>query len=138
MLVLSCLMVLFAEPFWIGIYERNYGDKYEVCKITFGAEPKETEVYNFLQENWSRLHFVVVDSSSINSIEHQNPKRRQRDIKKEMQIKSVSTKAQQALQQQREQNKIQRQSNKKQNRDIETAYKFAKRQAKKKAKHRGR
>ncbi len=36
----SSLTILFENPFWIGLYERIDGDKYEVCKITFGAEPK--------------------------------------------------------------------------------------------------
>ncbi len=138
MLVSSCLTVLFVEPFWIGIYERNYDDKYEVCKITFGAEPKEAEVYSFILQNWPRLHFAVTADSLISSAESKNPKRRQRDIQKQMQVKSIGTKAQQALQQQREQNKIQRQTNKKLNRDLELAYKFTRRQSKKKAKHRGR
>jgi len=40
MVIRSSLTVLFENPFWIGLYERIEGDKYEVCKITFGAEPK--------------------------------------------------------------------------------------------------
>ena len=47
MLVQSCLTVLFEEPFWIGLYERRHNGYYEVCKITFGVEPKISEVYNF-------------------------------------------------------------------------------------------
>lgn len=42
------LTILFEDPFWIGLYERFDEDKYEVCKITFGAEPKDYEVYEFL------------------------------------------------------------------------------------------
>ena len=48
----SKLTILFENPFWIGLYERIDGDKYEVCKITFGAEPKDYEVYDFLLKNW--------------------------------------------------------------------------------------
>lgn len=43
----SKLTVLFEDPFWIGLYEREYNGRYEVCKITFGAEPKDYEVYDF-------------------------------------------------------------------------------------------
>ena len=37
----STLTVFFENPFWVGVYERIDGDRYEVCKITFGAEPKD-------------------------------------------------------------------------------------------------
>ena len=53
----SSLTILFEAPFWIGLYERIDGDKYEVCKITFGAEPKDYEVYDFLLKNWHMLKF---------------------------------------------------------------------------------
>ena len=38
----AVLTVLFEDPFWAGIYERREGRTYQVCKITFGAEPKST------------------------------------------------------------------------------------------------
>ena len=37
----SSLTILFEAPFWIGLYERTDSGKYEVCKITFGSEPKD-------------------------------------------------------------------------------------------------
>ena len=40
----SILTVTFEDPFWIAVYERTYFDSYEVCKITFGSEPKDYEV----------------------------------------------------------------------------------------------
>ena len=36
-LVRTRITVMFEEPFWIALYERESGGKYEVCKITFGA-----------------------------------------------------------------------------------------------------
>lgn len=39
----SSLTILFESPFWIGLYEHIDNNKYEVCKITFGAEPKDYE-----------------------------------------------------------------------------------------------
>ena len=47
----SSLTVFFEEPFWVGVYERQSGNRLEVCKITFGAEPKDYEVYDFLLRN---------------------------------------------------------------------------------------
>ena len=138
MLVQSTLTVLFEPPFWIGLYERRFANQYEVCKITFGAEPKETEVYNFLLHNWSNLCFAVADNLSITDVKRQNPKRIQRDIQKQLQVKTISTKAQQALQQQHDENKKERQIKTKQMLAAEQEHKFILRQAKKKAKHRGK
>ena len=53
--VQSSLTILFEPPFWIGLYERTDNGKYEVCKITFGAEPKDYEVYAFFLKNWNKL-----------------------------------------------------------------------------------
>ena len=53
----TSLTVTFEAPFWIGLYERESDGAYEVCKITFGAEPKDYEVYEFLLRNWHGLSF---------------------------------------------------------------------------------
>lgn len=39
------LTVFFEEPFWIGVFECISERKLSVCKVTFGAEPKDYEVY---------------------------------------------------------------------------------------------
>jgi len=41
----SVLTVYFADPFWVGIYERTDSSGYAVCKVTFGSEPSDTEIY---------------------------------------------------------------------------------------------
>ena len=51
LVAVSYTHLLFEAPFWIGLYERTDGGKYEVCKITFGSEPKDYEVYEFLLKN---------------------------------------------------------------------------------------
>jgi hypothetical protein len=53
----SKLTVLFEEPFWIGIFERSYAGQYEACKVTFGAEPKENELYEFILRHFNSLRF---------------------------------------------------------------------------------
>ena len=42
--VCETLQVLFEEPFWIGVFEKRQEGKLSVCKVTFGAEPKDYEV----------------------------------------------------------------------------------------------
>jgi len=134
----SNLTILFENPFWIGLYERFDDDKYVVCKITFGAEPKDYEVYNFLLKNWHMLRFsppVKIDRT----IEHKiNPKRMQREINRKLENKGIGTKAQQVLKLQHEQNKIERKKQSRKQKEAEKEQQYTLRQEKKKAKHRGR
>lgn len=51
------LTVFFQEPFWVGLYERWTEGLLQVCKITFGAEPKDYQVYEFLLNHWDGLRF---------------------------------------------------------------------------------
>lgn len=134
----SSLTIFFENPFWVGLYERIDGEKYEVCKITFGAEPKDYEVYDFLLKNWHKLKFSPPVKTD-RKIEHKiNPKRMQREINSQLEYKGIGTKAQQALKLQHEQSKIERKSKSREQKDIAKKYQFALRKEKKKAKHRGR
>ena len=54
------LTILFNNPFWIGVFEKYEGEEYEACKVTFGAEPKEAEVYDFVLKNYYRLKFKMI------------------------------------------------------------------------------
>ncbi len=42
------LTVFFEEPFWIGVFERIENGKLSAAKVTFGAAPKDYEVYEFI------------------------------------------------------------------------------------------
>ena len=44
------LTVYFEEPFWVGIFERIEDGKLSVAKVTFGAEPKDYEVQEYVQK----------------------------------------------------------------------------------------
>ena len=134
----SRLTILFENPFWIGLYERMDGNKYEVCKITFGAEPKDYEVQDFLLKNWHKLKFsppVKTDRIVERKI---NPKRMQREINAQLQNKGIATKARQALKLQQEQCKMDRKAKRHKMREVERDRQFALKQEKKKAKHKGR
>ena len=72
--VKAVLTVLFEDPFWVGIYERSAGGRYEVCKITFGAEPKDYEVYDYLLKNWSKLRFSPSDEADTIAEKQNNPR----------------------------------------------------------------
>ena len=101
---LSTLTVTFEDPFWIGLYEREEAGQYQVCKILFGAEPKDAQVYAFLQRHWRDLTFSPPLPAETAVRPRPNPKRLQRAIQKQLDTPALGTKAQRALQAQRETN----------------------------------
>ena len=88
----SSLTILFEAPFWIGLYERTDNGKYEVCKITFGSEPKDYEVYEFLLKNWHKLKFSPPIQAEVAMERKINPKRMQREIQSQLQDKGIKFK----------------------------------------------
>ena len=99
--MIVALTVYFDDPFWIGVFERIENGKLSVSKVTFGAEPKDYEIQDYIFSNYYKLKFspavdVVVKEGK------RNPKRLQRDAKKTVLEKGVGTKSQQALKLQQE------------------------------------
>ena len=134
----SSLTVFFENPFWIGLYERMDDGKYEVCKITFGAEPKDYEIYEYMLQNWKNLKFSPPIKGKEIEERRINPKRPQREINKQLDNTGIGTKAQQALQLQHEQDKKERKIKTREQKEAEKDRQFAIKQEKRKAKHRGR
>ena len=66
-----------------------------------------------------------------------NPKRMQRDVKKQMQENGVSTKSQQALKLQQEQNKQERKLRSREQKETDELRMFELKQQKKREKHKG-
>lgn len=134
----SRFTIFFDSPFWVGLYYRQEGDSLSLCKITFGAEPRDNEVYEFLLNHWRRLRFSPAVAADDLPTWPVNPKRRQREIRREMEQASViGTKAQQALQAQREAQKDERTHRQKERKELEAERKFSLRQEKRKEKHKG-
>ncbi len=101
------LTVFFEEPFWVGVFERVSEGKLSVCKATFGAEPKDYEIYDFVLKNYYRLRFSPAVATVVKE-KIRNPKRMQRDVIKQLRDTGIGTKSQQALKLQQEQNKQER------------------------------
>ena len=131
------LTVFFEEPFWVGLYERETDGRYEVCKITFGAEPREYEVYQHLMDHWRALRFSPSIEAAAMDERRRNPKRMQREARRAVQSAGVGTKAQQALKLQQEQGKLERKTRTKEQREAEAQRRFEQRQEKRKEKRRG-
>lgn len=131
------LTVYFEDPFWVGVFERIEGGKLSVCKVTFGAEPKDYEVWAFVLKYYDQLKF----SPSVDVVvkkEPTNPKRVQREARKQSAATGIGTKSQQALQLQREENKLERKAIHKERREAEKQRQFDLKQQKRKKKHRGK
>lgn len=131
------LTVYFDNPFWVGVFERIEDDKLSVCKVTFGAEPKDYEVFQFILKNYSQLKFSPSVDVKVRK-EAKNPKRMQREARKQTALSGIGTKSQQALQQQREENKLIRKTISKQIQEAENQRRYDLKQQKRKEKHRGR
>ena len=130
------LTVFFEEPFWVGVFERVTDGQMSVCKVTFGAEPKDYEVLEFILGQYYKLKFSpAVDVEVRKSAD--NPKRRQRDAHKQVQNSGIGTKSQQALQMQREEMKTERKLISKEQKEAEKQRQFDLKPQKRKEKHRG-
>ena len=131
------LTVFFEEPFWVGVFERIENGKLSVAKVTFGAEPKDYEVYEFILKHYYDLRFSPAVLAVVKEAK-QNPKRMQRDIKKSLAKTGIGTKSQQALKLQHEQNKQERKVKSREQKLAEADRLYELKQQKKKEKHRGR
>lgn len=130
------LTILFDPPFWVGIFERiDYG-KLTVSKVTFGADPKDYDVYDFILHHYYELKFSPPVSTDVKQIAD-NPKRRQRNARKQLQSTGIRTKSQQALQLQLEESKTERKQKSKEQREAEKQRQFDLKQQKRKQKHKG-
>ena len=85
------LTVFFEDPFWVGVFERIENGKLSVCKVTFGSEPKDYEVWEFVLKYYYQLKF----SPSVDVVvkkEATNPKRVQREARKQSASSGIGTK----------------------------------------------
>ncbi len=131
------LTVFFEESFWVGVFECVSNGTLSVCKVTFGAEPKDYEVYDFVLKNYYRLRFSPAVATDVKEA-GRNPKRVQREVRKQVQNNGIGTKSQQALKLQQEQLKTERRIVSRAQREAEKKRQFELKQQKRKEKHRGR
>ena len=132
----TSLTVFFEDPFWVGVFERIDDGKLSVCKVTFGAEPKDYDVWEFVLRHYDELVFSSAVETEMRQIAD-NPKRRLRNIRKQTERSGIGTKSQQTLQMQREEMKKEHRQNSREQRDAEAQRRFDMKQMKKKEKRRG-
>ena len=130
------LTVFFEDPGWVGIVDRIEKGNLSVCRVVFGSEPKDYEVWEVVLANYHQLRF----SPSVDVAprkEAVNPKRIQREARKQI-AAGIGTKSQQALQLLREENKQERKEVTRQEREAEKQRQYDLKQQKRREKHRGR
>ena len=124
------LTVYFEDPFWVGVFERIENGKLTVAKVTFGAEPKDYEIQEYIQRYYFSLKFSPAVDTVVKETKR-NPKRIQREAKKQMQETGIGTKSQQALKLQQEQNKQERKVRSREKREEDQLRMFELKQQKK-------
>ena len=130
------LTVYFEEPFWVGVFERIENGRLTVAKVTFGAEPKDYEIQEYIQRYYFSLKFSPAVDTVVKETKR-NPKRIKREAKKQMQETGIGTKSQQALKLQQEQNKQERKVRSREKREADQLRMFELKQQKKREKHKG-
>ena len=130
------LTVYFEDPFWVGVFERIEDGKLSVAKVTFGAEPKDYEVQEYIQKHYFSLKFSPAVETIVKDIKR-NPKRMQREARKQTIEIGIGTKSQQALKLQQEQNKQERKERSRKKKEAEEQRMFELKQQKKREKHKG-
>ena len=128
--------VFFEDPFWVGVFERIENGKLSAAKVTFGAEPKDYEVQEYIQKCYYSLQFSPAVATVIKE-KKKNPKMMQRDAKKQMQENGIGTKSQQALKLQQKQNKQERKRRSREQKELDKQRMFELKQQKKREKHKG-
>ena len=134
--VSSTLTVYHGGQFWVGLAERVEGGRYGAARIVFGAEPSDEEILRFVVGKWEKLSFFGNDPAKANE-PARNPKRRAREAANALKQPAVSTKAQQALANQRETMKRELVRARKQRHAEKADARFEQRKLKRKRKHRG-
>lgn len=134
------LTILFDPPYWIGLLEAESDGLLYAARHIFGSEPSDPEVYAFVRNNLLDLMLTMTVGLPIDAVptpRRINPKRLQRNIRREVSRTDVSSKTHEAVRLQIEANaqehlgisRTQRDQKRQHKRDIATA--------KAKAKHKG-
>ena len=131
------LAVFFEGSFWVGVFERVEDGKLSVCRVVFGNEPRDYEVWDFVLKNYYSLKFSPAVEASVKD-GRSNPKRMQREARKQTLQTGIGTKSQQALQLQREEMKTERRQICREQKEARKQHLFELKQQKRKEKHRGR
>ncbi len=135
------LSILFESPFWIALLESERDGLLYAARHVFGSEPSSKNVYEFILSGEYRILVegmtvgLPVDNAKKRPI---NPKRLQRQIRKEKERSGISNQSREVMRLQQEENKKERCLTSKEERVAKRNYKRELATNKRKQKHRGR
>lgn len=136
--VSSTLTVYHDDQFWVGIFEHIEEGRLSAARVVFGAEPSNEQILELIAKRWNKLRFMKTSVEADTSRQAGNPKRRIREAAKSLRQQGISTKAQQALSENRERLKAESKASRPERRRKETERHFKLKSEKRKKKHRGR
>lgn len=132
--------IFFEKRFWVGSFERTDKEGYSIARHIFGAEPSDPEIHEFILNHYHELKFGEAKEVTI-EIQRMNPKRVQREVRREMaRIKETtkpSTLAQDYMREELEKKKKEKRSISSVEKQIRKDEQFSLKQEKRKEKHRG-
>lgn len=135
------LSILFESPFWIALLESERDGLLYATRYVFGSEPSSENVYEFILsfQYKSLIERMTVGLPVDPAKKRQlNPKRLQRQIKREKERSGISNQSREVMRLQQEENKKERCSTSKAEQAAKRNYKREVAKQKKKQKHRGK
>ncbi len=125
---------------WVGTFERTDREGYAIARHVFGSEPSDQEVYEFVLSHYYTLRFGEAKEVTL-QIQRMNPKRVQREVRREMERLKETTKpstlAQDYMREELEKQKKEKKSITSAQKEARKEEQFLLRQEKKKQRHRG-
>ena len=126
--------------FWVALFERIDKKGYSAARKIFGGEPSDAEVYEFILQHYDELKFG--DSREFELvIKRMNPKRLQREVRREMkrvkESSRPSTHAQDYIRLELEKHQKEKRGLSKKDKEARQEKQFLLKQEKRKKKHRG-
>lgn len=133
--------IFYDKKYWVGAFERTDKEGYAVARHIFGAEPADSEIFEFILSHYHELKFGALREFNL-EIKRMNPKRVQREVRREMEkLKETarpSTLAQDYMREELEKKKKERKLQSSAEKLARKERQFFLKQQKKKEKHRGR
>jgi uncharacterized protein YlxW (UPF0749 family) len=132
------LTVFFEDPFWVGLFSRSENDQSLYCRVVFGNEPADIEIYHFFLKHYYTLKFAAASAAINENQLAKNPKRRQREVRKNLQHFRQAKKSYTAIKKELQKTQQEKQQTaRKQAGEKHMQYIFECKKLKQKAKHRG-
>ena len=133
----SCT-ILFEDPFWVAIFEINDEKGYRAARHVFGALPNEAELHLFALLGLANLNFSAPQKGEKRLTEFKAFKRRQREVRRQVEGRAEPKKAWEAIKIEHEAQKKEKRQAGREEKEAAAQGAYLARQARKKEKKRGR